>query len=49
MQSTVKSINFAGIQEQEFMSIYEHTKLTDVLNEKFGVRTNMNLITKQKT
>ena len=45
---TLKSMNFADIQEQGYMPLYERTKITDDLHEKCGFRTDFKFITKQK-
>ncbi len=45
---TLKSMNFADVQEQGFMPLYERTKLTDALHHVCGFRTDFQFITKQK-
>ena len=45
---TLKSMNFADIQEQGYMPLYERTKITDDLHDKCGFRTDFKFITKQK-
>ena len=46
--STLKAMNFADIQEQGFIPLYERTKITDTLHEISGFRTDFEFITKQK-
>ena len=41
-------MNFADVQEQGFMPLYERTKLTDALHHVCGFRTDFQFITKQK-
>ncbi len=45
---TLKSMNFAGIEEQGFMPLYSREKITDALHESFGFRTDSQFITKRK-
>lgn len=45
---TLKSMNFADIEEQGFMPLFERTKLTDDLHDSCGFRTDFKFITKQK-
>jgi transposase len=45
---TLKAINFADIQEQGYMPLYERNKITDDLHDICGFRTDFNFITKQK-
>ena len=45
---TLKSMNFADIQEQGFIPLYERTPVTDKLHDVCGFRTDLNFITKQK-
>lgn len=43
---TLKSMNFAGIEEQGFMPLYRREKITDALHDAFGFRTDYQFITK---
>lgn len=45
--STLKSMNFAGIQEQGYIPLYRRDKLTDRLHEICGFRTDYEFITKK--
>lgn len=45
---TLKNINFAEIQEQGFVPLYEREKITDKLHEICGFRTDYQFITKIK-
>lgn len=45
---TLKAVNFADIQEQGFIPLYERTKITDDLHDICGFRTDFNFITKLK-
>ena len=45
---TLKSMNFADVQEQGFIPLYERTPVTDKLHDVCGFRTDLNFITKQK-
>ena len=45
---TLKSMNFADIQEQGFMPLYERTLITDKLHDVCGFKTDFTFITKQK-
>lgn len=45
---TLRSMNFADIQEQGFMPLYRRTKLTDDLHEICGFRTDLQFITKSQ-
>ena len=45
---TLKSINFADIEEQGFIPLYERINITDDLHDKCGFRTDFLFITKQK-
>ena len=45
---TLKSMNFADIQEQGFMPLYERKKITDDLHETCGFRTDYQFITKSQ-
>lgn len=45
---SLKSINFADIEEQGFMPIYERTTLTDELHQVCGFRSDYQFITKRK-
>lgn len=44
--STLKEMNFAGIQEQGFIPLYRREKITDDLHEACGFRTDFQFITK---
>lgn len=44
----LKSINFADIEEQGFMPVYERTALTDDLHQACGFRSDYQFITKRK-
>ena len=44
----LRSINFADIEEQGFMPVYERQKITDELHEICGFRTDYQFITKRK-
>ena len=44
----LRSMNFAEIEEQGFMPVYERQKLTDELHEVCGFRTDYQFITKRK-
>lgn len=46
--STLKSMNFAEIQEQGFIPLYERKKITDDLHNACGVRTDYQFITKSQ-
>ena len=45
---TLKGMNFAEIEEQGFMPLYERTPLTDALHEACGFRTDWQFISKSK-
>jgi len=45
---TLKEMNFAEIEEQGFMPLYERTPLTDALHEACGFRTDWQFISKSK-
>lgn len=45
---TLKSMNFAGIQEQGFIPLYKREIITDDLHEVCGFRTDYQFITKSK-
>ena len=45
---TLKAMNFAGIQEQGFIPLYQREKITDDLHEACGFRTDYQFITKSK-
>ena len=45
---TLKSMNFADVEEQGFMPVYTRTKLTDDIHEACGFRTDYQFITKRK-
>lgn len=44
----LKSMNFADVEEQGFMPLYERQKITDELHEACGFRTDYQFITKRK-
>lgn len=44
----LKSINFADVEDQGFMPIYERTLLTDELHEACGFRSYYQFISKRK-
>ena len=44
----LRSMNFADIEEQGFMPVYERQKITDELHEACGFRTDYQFITKRK-
>lgn len=46
--NTLKNINFADVEEQGFMPIYERTVLTDELHEVCGFRSDYQFISKRK-
>ena len=46
--STLKGMNFAEIEEQGYMPLYERTQLTDALHKACGFRTDWQFITKSK-
>ena len=45
---TLKTINFAEIQEQGFIPLYKWQKITDDLHETYGFRTDYQFITKSQ-
>lgn len=45
---TLREMNFAEVEEQGFMPLYERTPLTDALHEACGFRTDWQFITKSK-
>ena len=45
---TLKSMNFADIEEQGYMPLYEREEITDDLHEVSGFRTDYQYISKQK-
>ncbi len=45
---TLKAMNFADIEEQGFMPLYERTPVTDKLHDVCNFRTDFKFITKQK-
>lgn len=45
---TLKTMNFAKIQEQGFIPLYKRETITDDLHETFGFRTDYQFITKSK-
>ena len=44
----LRSINFADIEEQGFMPVYERQAITDELHEACGFRTDYDFLTKRK-
>lgn len=46
--NTLKSMNFAEIEEQGFMPLYTREKITDDLHEACGFRTDYQFITKRQ-
>lgn len=46
--SKLKEMNFAEIEEQGFMPLYERDKLTDALHDACGFRTDYQFISKSK-
>lgn len=44
----LRSMNYADIEEQGFMPVYERQKITDELHEACGFRTDYQFITKRK-
>ena len=46
--NTLKSINFADVDEQGFIPLYERSELTDKLHDICGFRTDFQFITKTK-
>ena len=45
---TLKAMNFADVQEQGYIPLYERNRITDDLHKIGGVRTDFDFITKQK-
>ena len=45
---TLKTINFAEVQEQGFIPLYKRSKLTDALHDACGFRTDYQFITKSQ-
>lgn len=45
---TLRSMNFADVEEQGFMPVYERQKITDDLHEAYGFRTDYEFITKRR-
>ena len=45
---TLRDMNFADVEEQGFMPVYERQKITDALHEACGFRTDYQFITKRK-
>lgn len=45
---TLKSMNFAEIQEQGFIPLYKRSKLTDGLHDACGFHTDYQFITKSQ-
>ena len=46
--NTLKALDFAKIQEQGFIPLYERSKITDDLHDVFGFRTDYEFITKSQ-
>lgn len=46
--NTLREMNFAEVEEQGFMPLYERTSLTDALHEACGFRTDWQFISKSK-
>lgn len=46
--AVLRDMNFADIEEQGFMPVYERQRLTDELHEACGFRTDYQFITKRK-
>ena len=46
--SNLKKHNFADVEEQGFMPVYERQKITDGLHEACGFRTDYEFITKRR-
>jgi transposase len=44
--NTLKAMNFAAIEEQGFVPLYKREKITDILHEVCGFRTDYQFITK---
>ncbi len=45
---TLSEMDFADVEDQGYMPLYKRSKLTDVLHEVCGFRTDYQFITKQK-
>lgn len=45
---TLREMDFADVEEQGYMPLYKRSKLTDVLHEVCGFRTDYQFITRQK-
>ncbi|WP_295085186.1 hypothetical protein [Ruminococcus sp.] len=45
---TLKAMNFADVQEQGYIPLYERNRITDDFHKIGGVRTDFDFITKQK-
>ena len=45
---TLREMDFADVEDQGYMPLYKRSKLTDVLHEVCGFRTDYQFITKQK-
>ena len=45
---TLKSMNFANLQEQGFIPLYKRLKITDDLHERCGFRTDYQFITRSQ-
>lgn len=45
---TLKAMNFAAIEEQGFMPLYKREKITDMLHDACGFRTDYQFITKSQ-
>ena len=48
LMSTLRDYEFADVQRQGFIPIYESTKLTDALHEVAGFETDYEFLTKRK-
>jgi transposase len=46
--NTLKSMNFASVQDQGFMPLYKRQKITDALHETCSFRTDYQFITKRQ-
>ena len=45
---TLREMDFADVEDQGYMPLYKRSKLTDILHEVCGFRTDYQFITKQK-
>ena len=48
IQSALRQMNFANIEEHGFMPLYAREKITDALHEACDFRTDYQFITKRK-